>query len=131
MLQAIFPLLKKVTFKWCSLTKLYQPCDIKIIAALKKYLYLSDVLDFYKLGNTLKAHKKKQANRLPRVAEGGRLRQPCRLARCSLSGGYHFGCNNQECVQLYKSQLVTLRGGVDEKFDIVADLLCSFKALID
>ena len=31
----------------------------------------------------------------------------------------------------YKSQLVTLRGGVDKKFDIAADLLSSFKALTD
>ena len=31
---------------------------MKIIAALKKYLYLSYVLDFYELGCTLKAHKK-------------------------------------------------------------------------
>ena len=41
---------------------------MEIIALLKKYLYLNDVLDFYKLSNTLKAHKKEQANRLPQGA---------------------------------------------------------------
>ena len=38
---------------------------MEIIAALKKYLYLNDVLDFYELGNKLKAHKREQATRLP------------------------------------------------------------------
>ena len=37
---------------------------MKIVAALKKYLYLNDVLDFYQLGSKLKALKKEQANRL-------------------------------------------------------------------
>ena len=41
---------------------------MEIIAAMKKYLYLNDVLDFYKLGNMLKANKKEQVNRLPRAA---------------------------------------------------------------
>ena len=41
---------------------------MEIIAAMKKYLYLNDVLDFYTLGNTLKANKKEQVNRLPRAA---------------------------------------------------------------
>ena len=82
MLQAIFPLLKEVTLKWCSLTKLYQPCDIKIIAALKKYLYLSHVLDFYELGNTLKAHKKEQANRLPQGAARVAYGNPVHCRNC-------------------------------------------------
>ena len=52
---------------------------MKIIAALKKYSSLSDVLDFYKLGNTLKAHKKVQANRLPRGAAGVAYGKPVHL----------------------------------------------------
>ena len=79
MLQAIFLLLKEVTLKWCSLIKLYQPCDMKIIATLKKYLYLSDVLDFYEPGNMLKAQKKEQTNRLPRGAAGVAYGNPVHL----------------------------------------------------
>ena len=52
---------------------------MKIIAALKKYLYLNDVLDFYKLGNTLKAHKKEQAIRQPWGASGGAYGSPVHL----------------------------------------------------
>ena len=52
---------------------------MEILAALKKYLYLSDVLDFYKLGNKLKAHKKEQANRLPWGAAGVAYGNPVHL----------------------------------------------------
>ena len=48
-----------------------QPCDMGIIAALKKrykYLYLKNILDFYKLDENLKACKIEQAKRLPRGA---------------------------------------------------------------
>ena len=79
MLQVIFQLLKEVTLKWCSLTKLDQPCDMKIITALKKYLYLSDILDFYELGNMLKAHIKEQAHRLPQGAAGVTYSSPVHL----------------------------------------------------
>ena len=47
-----------------------QPSDMEIIAALKKYSYLNDILDFYELGLKLKAHKREQANRLPQGAVG-------------------------------------------------------------
>ena len=43
---------------------------MEIIAALKKYLYRNDVLNFYELDNKLKAHQKEQANRLPQDAAG-------------------------------------------------------------
>ena len=52
---------------------------MKVVASLKKYLYLSDVLGFYKLGNTSKAHKKEQANRLPWGAAGVAYRNPVHL----------------------------------------------------
>ena len=48
----------------------------------KKYLYLSDVLDFYELGNTLKAHKKEQANRPPRGAAGVAYGNPVHCGNC-------------------------------------------------
>ena len=52
---------------------------MEIIVALKKYLYLNDVLDFYKLDNTLKAHKKEQANRQPWGAAGFAYGNPVHL----------------------------------------------------
>ena len=52
---------------------------MKIIATLKKYLYLSDVLDFYEPGNTLKAQKKEQTNRLPQGAAGVAYGNPVHL----------------------------------------------------
>ena len=52
---------------------------METIAALKKYLYLKNVLDFYKLGNKLKAYKKEQANRLPYGAAGVAYGNPVNL----------------------------------------------------
>ena len=59
----------KVEFFPPNCTSWKQPCDMGIIAALKKrykYLYLKDVLDFCELDEKLKAHKQEQAKRLPR-----------------------------------------------------------------
>ena len=71
---------------------------MEIIAALKKYLYLNDVLDFYKLGNKLKAHKRDQANKLPRGAASVAYGNPIHLvdaAQCiKLAREFHFGCND-------------------------------------
>ena len=71
---------------------------MKIIAALKKYLYLNDVLDFYELGNKLKAHKREQANRLPRGAASAAYGNPIHLvdaAQCiNFAWEFHFGYND-------------------------------------
>ena len=71
---------------------------MEIIAALKKYLYLNDVLDFYELGSKLKAHKREQANRLPRGAASVAYGNPIHLvdaAQCiKLAWEFHFGCND-------------------------------------
>jgi len=50
-----------------------QPCDMGIIAALKKrykYLYLKDILDFYELDEQLKQRKRELKKRLRRGAAG-------------------------------------------------------------
>jgi hypothetical protein len=51
----------RVVFFPPNCTSWKQPCDMGIIAALKKrykYLYLKDILDFYKLDEQLKQHKR-------------------------------------------------------------------------
>ena len=72
----------KVVFFPPNCTSWKQPCDMGIIAALKKrykYLYLKDVLGFYELDKDLKARKKEQAKRLPRGAAGVAYGNPAHL----------------------------------------------------
>jgi hypothetical protein len=59
-----------------------QPCDMGIIAAMKKrfkYLYLKDVLDFYELDEEAKLRKKMQGQRLRRGAAGVAYENPTHL----------------------------------------------------
>ena len=56
----------KVAFLPPNCTSWKQPCDMGIIAALKKrykYLYIKDVLEFYELDENSKIHKKEQSKR--------------------------------------------------------------------
>ena len=72
----------KVVFFPLNCTSWKQPCDMGIIAALKKrykYLYLKDILDFYELDENLKARKKEQAKRLPRGAAGVAYDNPAHM----------------------------------------------------
>ena len=57
----------QIVFFPLNCTSWKQPCDMGIIAALKKrykYLYLKDVLDFYKLEEQEKLRKKDPGQRL-------------------------------------------------------------------
>ncbi len=59
-----------------------QPCDMGIIATLKKrfkYLYLKDVLDFYELDEEAKLRKKMQGWRLRRSAVGVAYENPVHM----------------------------------------------------
>jgi hypothetical protein len=59
-----------------------QPCDMGIIAALKKrykYLYLKDILDFYELDEQLKQRKRELGKRLRRGATGVSYKNPTHL----------------------------------------------------
>ncbi len=61
----------RIVFFPPNCTRWKQPCDMGIIAALKKrykYLYLKDVLDFYELDDEVKNRKKDQGRRLRRGA---------------------------------------------------------------
>ena len=72
----------RVVFFPPNCTSWKQPCDMGIIAALKKrykYLYLKDVLDFYQLDDEAKARKKEQARRLPRRSAGVLYGNPAHL----------------------------------------------------
>jgi len=59
-----------------------QPCDMGIIAALKKrykYLYLKDILDFYELDEQLNQRKRELGKRLRRGAAGVSYGNPVHL----------------------------------------------------
>jgi hypothetical protein len=63
----------KIVFFPPNCTSWKQPCNMGIIAALKKkfkYFYLKDVLDFYELDEEAKLRKKMQGRRLRRGVAG-------------------------------------------------------------
>jgi len=71
----------RIVFFPSNCTSWKQPCDMGIIAALKKrfkYLYLKDVLDFYELDEA-KLRKKMQGQRLRRGAAGVAYGNPAHL----------------------------------------------------
>ena len=116
----------------CSSWK--QPCDMGIIAALKKrykYLYLKVILDFYELDEYLKARKKKRAKRLLRGAAGVAYGNPAQMLDAAqyIKLAWDAISNAKIKNAFNKAKLVTLKGGAYEEVDTMADLLCSFKAL--
>ncbi len=72
----------RIVFFPPNCTSWKQPCDMGIIAALKKrfkYFYLKDVLDFYELDEEAKLRKKMQGRRLRRGAAGVAYGNPAHL----------------------------------------------------
>jgi len=72
----------RIVFFPPNCTSWKQPCDMGIIATLKKrfkYLYLKDVLDFYELDEEAKLRKKMQGQRLRRDAAGVAYGNPAHL----------------------------------------------------
>ena len=116
----------------CSSWK--QPCDMGIIAALKKrykYLYLKDVLNFYELDENLKALKKEQAKRLPRGAAGVAYGNPAHLLDAAHYIKLAWDAISDVTIKnaFNKAELLTLQEGADEEVDIMGELLRSFKIL--
>jgi hypothetical protein len=72
----------RVVFFPSNCTSWKQPCDMGIIAALKKqykYLYFKDILDFYKLDEQLRQRKRELGKRLRRGAVGVSYENPSHL----------------------------------------------------
>ncbi len=72
----------RVVFFPPNCTNWKQPCDMGIIAALKKrykYLYFKDILDFYELDEQLKQWKRELGKRLRQGAAGVSYENPAHL----------------------------------------------------
>jgi hypothetical protein len=72
----------RVVFFPPNCTSWKQPCDMGIIAAFKKrykYLYLKDILDFYKLDEQLKQRKRELGKRLRRGVAGVSYGNPAHI----------------------------------------------------
>ena len=125
----------KVEFFPPNCTSWKQPCDMGIIAALKKrykYLYLKDVLDFCDLDESVRIHKTEQGKRLPRGAAGVAYGKPAHLLDAAhyVKQAWEFISDTTIRNSFNKAQLLTpMAGGVDEELNFVPELLLSFRAL--
>ena len=125
----------KVEFFPPNCTSWKQPCDMGIIAALKKrykYLYLKDVLDFCDLDESVRIHKTEQGKRLPHGAAGVAYGKPAHLLDAAhyVKQAWEFISDTTIRNSFNKAQLLTpMAGGVDEEPNFVPELLLSFRAL--
>ena len=88
-------------------------------------------MDFYELDENLKARKKEQAKRLLRRAAGVAYGNPAHMLDAAQYIKLDWDAISDATIKnaSNKAELVTLKGGAQEEVDIMADLLCSFKAL--
>ena len=88
-------------------------------------------MDFYELDKNLKTRKKEQAKRLPRRAAGVAYGNPAHMLDAAQYIKLAWDAISDATIKnaFNKAELVTLKGGAQEKVDMMADLLCSFKAL--
>ena len=124
----------KVEFFPPNCTSWKQPCDIGLIAALKKrykYLYLKDVLDFCDLDESVRIHKTKQGRRLPRGAAGVAYGKPAHLLDAAhyVKQAWEFISDTSIRNSLKKAQLLTPMVGVDEEPNFIPELLLTSRAL--
>ena len=125
----------KVEFFPPNCTSWKQPCDMGIIAALKKrykYLYLKDVLDFCDLDESVRIHKTEQGKRLPRGTAGVAYGKPAHLLDAAhyVKQAWEFISDTSIRNSFNKAQLLTpMAGGVDEEPNFIPELLLSFRAL--
>ena len=85
--------------------------------------------DFYKLDENLKACKKEQAKRLPRRAAGVAYSSPAHILNAAHYIKLAWDAILDATIKINKAELVTLKGGAHKEVDMMADLLCNFKAL--
>ena len=88
-------------------------------------------MDFYALDENLKARKKEQAKRLPRGAAVVAYGNPAHMLDAAEYIKLAWNAISDATIKntFNQAELVTLKGGVHEEVDMMADLLCSFKAL--
>ena len=95
-------------------------------------------MDFYKLDENLKACKKEQAKRFPRGAVGmdfprGAAAYGNPAHMLDVAKYIKLACDMTSDATMKnvfnQAELVTLKGGAPKEVDMMADLLCSFKAL--
>ena len=88
-------------------------------------------MDFYGLDENLKACKNEQAKRLLRRAAGVVYSNPAHMLDAAQYIKLAWDAISDVTIKnaFNKVELVTLKGGAHKKVDMIADLLCSFKAL--
>ena len=88
-------------------------------------------MDFYELEENLKARNKEQAKRPPRRAAGVAYSNPAHMLDATQYIKLAWVAISDATIKntFDKAELVTLKGGAQEEVDMMADLLCSFKAL--
>ena len=88
-------------------------------------------MDFYELDENFKARKKEQAKRLCRGTTGVAYGNPAHMLDASQYIKLALDAISDATIQnaFNKAELVTLKGGAHKEVDMMADLLCSFKAL--
>ncbi|KAI6658215.1 hypothetical protein LOD99_15484 [Oopsacas minuta] len=125
----------RVVFFPPNCTSWKQPCDMGIIAALKKrykYLYLKDVLDFHDLHEDFKARKEERAKRLPREAAGVVYGKPAHLLDATFYVKHAWDLISDKSISnsfiKFEFGTLTLQGSVDE-VDAMSDVLQRFRSL--
>ena len=126
----------KVAFLPPNCTSWKQPCDMGIIAALKKrykYLYLKDVLEFYELDDNSKIHKKEQSKRLRRGAAGVAYGNPAHLLDAAHYVKHAWDAISAESIKnsFRKAELqLNLEGhGIEETDMMAPEILRHFETL--
>lgn len=126
----------KVAFLPPNCTSWKQPCDMGIIAALKKrykYLYLKDVLEFYELDENSKIHKKEQSKRLRRGAAGVAYGNPAHLLDAAHYVKHAWDAISSESIKnaFKKAELqLTNEDNTNEEIDhMTPELVQSFESL--
>ena len=127
----------RVVFFPPNCTSWKQPCDMGIIAALKKrykYLYLKDIFDFYELDQEAKQQKNELGRRLRRGAAGVSYGNPAHLldAACYMKEAWDHVSSSSIKNAFIKADLMKLEADVvtvDVPYSVDTYLAKSLKSL--